>query len=73
MPVPCLGASFSNQIVGNLGLILDLPPLFTTLAPVSVILVVALTALVKTMTVVKNTVPVEPPEQVLDRLKLNGK
>ena len=39
----------------------------------AVILVVALTALVKTMTVVKNTVPVEPPEQVLERLKVNGK
>jgi lipopolysaccharide export system permease protein len=37
----------ANQIVGNLGLILDLPPLFTTLAPVSVILVVALKLLRK--------------------------
>ena len=31
----------SNQIVGHLGQILDLPPLFTTLAPVSVILCLA--------------------------------
>jgi len=37
----------SNQIVGNLGLVFDLPPLFTTLAPVSVILVVALRLLRK--------------------------
>ena len=32
----------SNQVFGHLGLILDLPPLPTTLAPVSVILFVAL-------------------------------
>jgi lipopolysaccharide export system permease protein len=32
----------ANQILGHMGLILDLPPLFTTLAPVSVILLVAL-------------------------------
>jgi lipopolysaccharide export system permease protein len=32
----------SNQIFGHLGLILDLPPLPTTLAPVSVVLVIAL-------------------------------
>jgi lipopolysaccharide export system permease protein len=37
----------TNQIVGHLGLILDLPPLFTTLAPVSVILLVALRLLRK--------------------------
>jgi lipopolysaccharide export system permease protein len=37
----------SNQIVGHLGQILDLPPLFTTLAPVSVILLVALRLLRK--------------------------
>ena len=44
-----VGAIFylANQILGHLGLILDLPPLFTTLAPVSVILLVALKLLRK--------------------------
>jgi lipopolysaccharide export LptBFGC system permease protein LptF len=32
----------ANQILGQLGLILDLPPLVITLAPVGVILLVAL-------------------------------
>jgi lipopolysaccharide export system permease protein len=37
----------TNQIVGHVGLILDLPPLVTTLGPVSVILLVALRLLRK--------------------------
>lgn len=37
----------TNQIVGHVGLILDLPPLLTTLGPVSVILLVALRLLRK--------------------------
>jgi lipopolysaccharide export system permease protein len=39
----------ANQIFGHLGLILDLPPVFTTLAPVSVILLVALRLLRKAL------------------------
>jgi len=38
----------SNQMLGHLGLILDLPPLPTTLVPVSVVLVVALRLLRRT-------------------------
>lgn len=37
----------TNQILGHLGLILNLPPLLTTLAPVSVILIVAIKLLRK--------------------------
>jgi lipopolysaccharide export system permease protein len=37
----------TNQILGHLGLILDLPPLLTTLAPVSVLLLVAIKLLRK--------------------------
>lgn len=39
----------------------------------AVILVVILTALVKTLTAEKSTLAMEPPEQVLDRLEANGK
>jgi lipopolysaccharide export LptBFGC system permease protein LptF len=33
---------FANQICGHLGLILNLPPLLTTLLPVGIVLIVAL-------------------------------
>lgn len=33
---------FANQICGHLGLILDLPPLLTTLVPVGIVLIIAL-------------------------------